>query len=154
MDRKLRVLIIDDAPANIKMLGQALKDYYQVIVANNGQAGLKICQSDNPPDLILLDINMPEMDGYEVCQRLKSVDSTSSIPVIFLTANDTPGEEERGLELGAVDFITKPFSIPLVMTRVEAHLRNSKLTNILRGLQKAAPEEIPGLLSGCRWLAE
>jgi putative two-component system response regulator len=142
-----RILIIDDAPANIKLLGQALKDRYVVVVANNGQSGLKIAQSEPPPDLILLDVMMPEMDGYEVCAHLKNNPDTAAIPVIFLTANDAPGEEDKGLRLGAVDFITKPFSIPLVLSRVEAHMRNYLLSSLFIKLQNAASDERDHLLS-------
>lgn len=141
-----KVLIIDDAPANIKQLGQAMRDRFVVVVANNGSTGLKIAQSESPPDLILLDVMMPDMDGYEVCNQLKQNPLTNDIPVIFLTANDSPGEEDKGLRLGAVDFITKPFSIPLVLSRVDAHIRNYLLTTFISRLKSVSGSERDELL--------
>ncbi len=99
-----------------------LNDVYRVKVANSGEKALKIAVSEPPPDLILLDIMMPGMDGYEVCWRLKHHHNTLNIPVIFLTCKTEVEDEKKGLELGAVDFILKPISPDIVMARVKTHL--------------------------------
>ncbi|HQD56808.1 MAG TPA: two-component system response regulator [Candidatus Competibacteraceae bacterium] len=116
------ILIVDDTPDNIVMLSSLLKDHYRTKVATNGERALKIAAADPPPDLILLDIMMPGMDGYEVCQRLKADIHTSDIPVIFLTAKTQEEDEEKGLRLGGVDYITKPINPPIVLARVETQL--------------------------------
>ena len=115
-------LIEDDTPDNITLLSALLKDRYKIKVATQGERALKIAAADPPPDLILLDIMMPGMDGYEVCRRLKAEPRTAEIPVIFLTAKVQVEDEEKGLKLGAVDYITKPISPPIVLARVETHL--------------------------------
>ncbi len=115
------VLIVDDAEANIDILVNTLEDDYQVRVAMDGQAALESIAL-NRPDIVLLDVMMPRMDGYEVIRRLKSAPRTSSIPVIFLTALTDQEEEAKGLALGAADFITKPFNPGLVKARVHNHL--------------------------------
>ncbi|MBT4519671.1 MAG: two-component system response regulator [Halieaceae bacterium] len=116
-----RILIVDDTPENIDVLIEILSEYRRS-VATNGEKALQIAGSGNPPDLILLDIMMPGMDGYEVCQKLKSEEKTKSIPVIFLTGMADEESEKKGLELGAVDYITKPISPPIVLERVKNHL--------------------------------
>ena len=120
---KQTVLIVDDTPENLTLISGLLKPHYRVKVANNGERGLAIAQSDTPPDLILLDIMMPEMDGYEVCRRLKEDATTRDIPVIFLTARNETEDETRGFACGAVDYITKPISPPIVEARVKTHLK-------------------------------
>ncbi len=117
-----RILIVDDEPINLKFLIAALRDDYDINVAVNGNDALKCVMGSNIPDMILLDIIMPGMDGYEVCRRLKSYDKTRNIPVIFITALSEVGHETKGFEAGAVDYITKPFSIPIVKARVKTHL--------------------------------
>jgi len=119
---KPTTLIVDDVPENIDVLNSILKDDYQVKVALNGERTLKIANSDSPPDLILLDIMMPGMDGYEVCRQLKSNLSTRKIPVVFVTAKGEVEDETKGFGLGAIDYITKPVSPPIVKARVETHL--------------------------------
>jgi class 3 adenylate cyclase len=124
MDEKLvqqRILIVDDSPENIDILGNALADYKRS-VALNGEKALQRALSDNPPDLILLDVMMPGMDGYEVCRRLKAEPRTREIPVIFVTAKGEVEDETHGFALGAVDYITKPISLPIVQARVRTHL--------------------------------
>jgi putative two-component system response regulator len=116
------VLVVDDTPDNLVLMSGLLKDDYRVKVANSGERALKIAISDNPPDLILLDIMMPEMDGYEVCKRLKTYPQTRRIPIIFLTAMTEVADETKGLALGAVDYITKPISPPIVLARVKTQL--------------------------------
>ena len=120
---KPKILIVDDEASNIKILLQALqKENYQVTIAKNGIQALERVYSQQPPDLILLDVVMPEMDGYEVCQKLKADQNTKEIPIIFITAMDEVANEARGLELGAVDYITKPFNPTIVRARVKTHL--------------------------------
>jgi putative two-component system response regulator len=131
LDRPI-VLVVDDTPDNLKLLSELLKDRYRLKVANGGERALAIARSESPPDLILLDIMMPGMDGYEVCRRLKQEASTRDIPVIFLTAKTDTADEEMGLELGAVDYITKPISPPIVLARVETHLRLKASADFLR----------------------
>jgi CheY-like chemotaxis protein len=119
---KATILVVDDTPDNLALMSNLLKNDYKVKVANSGEKALKVAASDSPPDLILLDIMMPGMDGYEVCQRLKRDPMTMNIPVIFLTAKSEMEDEKKGLELGAVDYITKPISPPIVMARVKNQL--------------------------------
>lgn len=119
---KVTILVVDDTPDNLILMNGLLKDDYKVKVANSGDKALKIALSDAPPALILLDIMMPDIDGYEVCRRLKLDPKTMNIPVIFLTAKVEMEDEKRGLELGAVDYITKPVSPPIMLARVKNHL--------------------------------
>lgn len=116
------ILIVDDTPENIDVLDGLLRTDYRVKVAVNGKRALRIADSSDPPDIILLDVMMPEMDGYEVCRKLKQNENTKEIPVIFITARREMEDEKLGLELGAVDYITKPFSPPIVKIRIKNHL--------------------------------
>ena len=118
-----RILVVDDNPANVYFLAHHLQSQYEVICTTGAKEALEIAFSDDRPDIILLDIMMPEIDGFEVCSRLKANAETWSIPVIFITALGEEVDEARGLNLGAVDFITKPFSIAVAKSRIEAHLR-------------------------------
>ena len=129
---KATILVVDDTPDNLALMSSLLKDDYKVKIANGGEKALKIAASDSPPDLILLDIMMPGMDGYEVCRRLKRDPRTMNIPVIFLTAKAEVEDEKKGLELGAVDYITKPISPPIVMARVKNHLALKAMADFLR----------------------
>ncbi|WP_111980188.1 diguanylate cyclase [Algibacillus agarilyticus] len=131
---KPTILIVDDEPLNIKVLGQALSGSYRVKTAINGTRALAISNEEAPPDLILLDIQMPDIDGYEVLVTLKQSDHTKSIPVIFITGRDNPEDEARGLELGAMDYITKPFNIPVVMARVRNQLALKQKADLLEKL--------------------
>ena len=126
------ILVVDDTPDNLALMSSLLKDLYKVRIANGGEKALKIAASDAPPDLILLDIMMPGMDGYEVCRRLKLDPGTANIPVIFLTGKTEVADEEKGLELGAADYITKPFSPPIVLARVKTHLALKSMADFLR----------------------
>ena len=122
--RNLRqdILIVDDVPENLQILALMLKDQgYSVRPVSSGRMALKTAKA-NPPDLILLDITMPEMNGYEVCTALKSQPETSAIPVIFLSAMESEQEQAYGMQLGAVDFITKPFSLPGIKAKIKQHL--------------------------------
>ncbi len=129
---KQTVLIVDDAPESIALLSSLLKDLYRVRVATNGEKALDIAFSGDPPDLILLDIMMPGMDGYEVCSHLKRESHTADIPVIFLTAKSEIEDEEKGFELGAVDYITKPISPPILLARVRTHLKLKRVMDYLK----------------------
>ncbi len=126
------VLVVDDTPDNLSLMSELLRDLYRVKVANSGERALKIAQADPRPDLILLDIMMPGMDGYEVCRRLKQDTTTRDIPVIFLTALAEMEDERKGLEMGAVDYITKPISPPIVLARVKNHLALKASADFLR----------------------
>lgn len=112
-----RILVVDDQPANIQTLYQVLKGDYDVSMATDGAQALAQCQR-RAPDLVLLDVVMPGIDGFEVCKRLKSDPALRDIPVIFVTARDSAEDETLGLEVGAVDFIAKPISPPVVRARV------------------------------------
>lgn len=127
------ILIVDDEPANVQALGNLLKDDYRILVANSGERALAVAQGTGPsqPDLILLDIQMPNLDGYEVCRRLKQDPATNAIAIIFVTALDAISDEERGLKLGAVDYITKPFSSAIVRARINTHLQLKRKTDLL-----------------------
>jgi putative two-component system response regulator len=116
------ILVIDDTPGNLSLLNQLLREHYRVRLANSGPRGLELAAMA-PPDLILLDIMMPDMDGYQVFQRLQSDPATRRIPVIFLTAKVGAEDEERGLAMGAVDFIHKPIAPSVVLARVRTHLQ-------------------------------
>lgn len=128
------VLVVDDAPANIHMLVEALRDEYDIKVAVRGNQALELAERDPQPDIILLDIQMPDMDGLEVCRRLKSQDATRHIPVIFVTAETSWAVEHTCFEVGGVDFVTKPFSIPVVRARVRTHVTLKHRTDMLERL--------------------
>ena len=119
---KVNLLVVDDTPENIDILSGILRKDYKVKAALNGMKALSIASQEPRPDLILLDIMMPEMDGYEVCEALKANPFTANIPVIFITAKSEEKDEELGLKLGAVDYITKPISPAIVLARVKTHL--------------------------------
>ncbi len=117
------LLLVDDTPVNIDVLRAALEDQYDLKVALNGERALSIAAADPAPDLVLLDIMMPGMDGYEVCRRLKAAERTRRVPVIFVTALNDTEDETQGFAVGAVDYITKPVSPPIVQARVANHLK-------------------------------
>ncbi|TAN52963.1 MAG: two-component system response regulator [Methylococcaceae bacterium] len=129
---KRTILIVDDTPENLAVLHGLLKDNYKVKPAHCGARALQIAGTGTPPDLILLDIMMPEMDGYEVLRRLRADAATRDIPVIFLTAKTEPEEEEKGLKLGAVDYITKPISPSIVQARIQNHLELKAARDFLK----------------------
>lgn len=136
---KHRVLIVDDVPENLRILLETLKEEYTVIAANCGTKALELATKDQKPDIILLDVMMPDISGFDVCERLKQDDSTKHIPIIFVTTiSDTLGEE-MGLRMGAVDFITKPIVPGLVLARVRNHL---ELKRYRDELEQRVQEEI------------
>ena len=132
MPSKPHILAVDDRPDNLFILDARLRDQYVLHVATNGQQALDYLNENGGADLILLDVMMPGLDGFEVCRRLKSSPRFCEIPVIFLTGLDSQADEERGLSLGAVDFIHKPFSPAVVLARVHNHLQLSVATRTLR----------------------
>ena len=120
--RQKLVLVVDDTPTNIAVISGVLKDSFRIKVATNGKKALAMARAPDKPDLILLDVVMPGMDGYEVCRHLKATPTTREIPVIFLTGVTDAENEEKGFEIGAVDYIHKPFSPPLILARVKTQL--------------------------------
>jgi len=132
MDRQ-KILIVDDMPTNVKILGEALRPNYDIVVATSGKKALEIAQTQ-VPDLILLDIMMPEMDGYTVCRALKEDSCTKNIPIVFITAKDQTDDELHGLELGAVDYITKPFQVLIVKARVRTQLDLKRKYDLLESM--------------------
>ena len=139
---KATVLVVDDTADNLALMSGLLKDTYRLKVANSGEKALKIVRGEHPPDLILLDIMMPEMSGYEVCAALKSDPATADIPIIFLTALIDMDEEKRGLEMGAVDYITKPISPAIVMARVATHIKIKAAADFLKDKNLYLEEEV------------
>jgi diguanylate cyclase (GGDEF)-like protein len=129
--RRPRVLIVDDQPVNVQALYQVFAADHQVFMATSGEQALLLCRRE-PPDLILLDVVMPGMDGYAVCAGLKADATTRDIPVIFVTAHDDEAAETRGLDAGAVDFISKPFNPKVVRARVRTHLMLKAQADVLR----------------------
>jgi putative two-component system response regulator len=134
---KQTILVVDDTPENITILNSILRSHYKVKAALSGEKALGIAQSESPPDIILLDIMMPEMDGYDVCRKLKNNPVTEKIPIIFVTAMSEIEDEKKGLDMGAVDYITKPISPAIVLARVQTHLA---LYNQTRELERKVQE--------------
>jgi putative two-component system response regulator len=126
------ILIVDDMPENLTVFGDLLQPFYEVRAATSGQRALHIARTTPPPDLILLDVMMPGMDGYQVFAELRSDPATRDIPVIFVTAMNSPEAEMRGLEVGAVDYITKPIVPPIVLARVHSQLELKQARDWLR----------------------
>jgi len=140
--KKPTILVVDDTPANIDVVKGVLGKNYLVQAAINGKMALQIVKKQIP-DLILLDIIMPKMDGYEICRCLKADDASKNIPIIFLTSKTEMQDEVKGLELGAVDYVTKPIRAPILLARVKTHLK-------LRSLQQALEHQaITDYLTGC-----
>jgi adenylate cyclase len=153
--RKSKILVVDDTPDNLFLMSALLEDKYELVTASSGAQALEIVRSAQRPELILLDIMMPEMDGYEVMRRLRKDPATAGIPVIFLTALTSIEEEQFGLDLGAVDYITKPISPPVVMARVNSHLERNANAQRLQALSEKlgrylAPQVYKSLFDGSR----
>jgi putative two-component system response regulator len=136
------VLIVDDTPENLQLMNGLLKDRYRTRLANNGERALRAAAQLPLPDLILLDIMMPGMDGYEVCRRLKAEAATARIPVIFLTAKTEVADEQMGFNVGCVDYITKPISPPLVMARVQTQLALKAAADFLHDKNAYLEQEV------------
>jgi putative two-component system response regulator len=132
LERRSTVLVVDDSPQNLSLMVGLLCDRYEVRVARSGQQALEIARSNLPPDLILLDVVMPEMDGHAVCRQLKAQPRTADIPVIFLTSKNEVEDEQQGFALGAADYIAKPISAPILLARVKTHLSLKASADYLR----------------------
>ncbi|OGB03361.1 MAG: diguanylate cyclase response regulator [Burkholderiales bacterium RIFCSPLOWO2_12_FULL_64_99] len=132
-ERKPRLLVVDDQPTNIQVLYRVFADDCQVFMATSGEQALHTAREE-APDVILLDVMMPDMDGYEVCRQLKQDSATRDIPILFVTAHHEAQEEARGLACGAVDFITKPIHPAVVRARVHTHLTLKRQTDVLKRL--------------------
>lgn len=168
--QKKTLLVVDDAPANIQVVQSILKDEYKIRVATSGEKALDLVKTQPLPDLILLDVMMPGLDGYQVCERLKAAPETRDIPVIFLTGLTDVDDETKGLEIGAVDYIRKPFSPAIVKARVRTQLlirdsmeqvnRQVQAVNhelemarhIQMSILPSRPPAVPGLAIASRYL--
>lgn len=139
---KQTILVVDDTPDNITLLCGLLGDQYKNKVATNGQKALQIAFAEPHPDLILLDIMMPGMDGYEVCRLLQQNPTTADIPIIFLTAKSQDDDETKGFELGAVDYITKPITPAILMARVQTHLTLKQARSFLKEQNDILEEQV------------
>lgn len=133
IESRPKILVVDDIPSNVHVLSRILKDDYDIYFATDGTRALDLVQA-RLPDLVLLDIMMPGMDGYEVCRRIKEDPTTRDIPIIFISAKSEVEDETQGLEAGAIDFITKPISPPIVKARVRNHLLLKRQADLLRAL--------------------
>ena len=142
MPDRQTILVVDDTPDNLAVMSSLLRDSYKVKVAPSGERALQIIQSATPPDLVLLDIMMPGMDGFETIQHIKALPGCRDIPIIFLTAKSAIEDETRGLELGAVDYITKPISPPIVLARVRNHLELKTARDFLRNQNDYLEQEV------------
>ncbi|MFZ4614829.1 MAG: hybrid sensor histidine kinase/response regulator [Rectinemataceae bacterium] len=136
------ILVVDDQQQNLVIMGDLLMGDYMVKIATRGETALRIARSDRQPDLILLDIMMPVMDGYEVCRQLKADPATSGIPVIFLTARIDEEDERKGLSLGAVDYITKPINPLITLARIQNHMELKQLRDDLSAQVAARTAEL------------
>ena len=136
--KKAKILVVDDQPMNIEILASLLREQYDVKVANSGKKALSIVESEKL-DLILLDIGMPEMDGFEVCRQLKNNPESQYIPVIFVTAHDNSEDEEKGLNLGAVDYISKPINAVIAKARIRNHIFSKQHADLLEDLAAIDP---------------
>ncbi|MGV8057630.1 MAG: two-component system response regulator [Smithellaceae bacterium] len=139
---KPTILVVDDTPDNLTLMSGLLRNNYKVKIANNGERALKVAMTGTPPDLILLDIMMPVMDGYQTCRHLKENTETRDIPVIFLTAKTEVEDEMKGFELGAVDYITKPISPPIVLARVQTQLELKRVRDFLKNKSDILEAEV------------
>lgn len=140
-----KILIIDDEPINIKVLNDLLSQDMQVIFATNGEDALLFAKTKEP-DLILLDVMMPGMDGFEVCERLKANPDTAHIPVVFATALSSEADEHKGLELGAIDFVSKPYRPSIIKVRIKNHLKLKQQHDALDRLSRKLADEVLQLI--------
>ena len=140
------LLLVDDTPENLTVLAELLSPSYRVLVANSGPRALRLAQSEPRLDLILLDVMMPDMDGYGVLARLKENPATADVPVIFVTAMTAMEEEQRGFDLGAVDYITKPIRPPIVLARVKAQLELKEARDWLKNKNEVLEAEVAARL--------
>ena len=143
MDNKAVILIVDDIPTNVRVLALLLKDEYAIKVATKWSSALELAGQDPMPDLILLDVQMPEVDGYEILRLLRKNSDTANIPVIFVTGRDSVEDEEYGLEMGAVDYITKPIRPSIVKARVKTHIALKRQNDTF--IEIATRDQLTGL---------
>ena len=143
-DTQRIVLVVDDTPTNIRLLNGMLSQQYKVKAATNGEKALKIARTEPHPDIILLDVMMPGIDGYEVCRQLKNDPLTSPIPVIFITAKNEIEDEQQGFALGAADYIIKPFNPSIVEARISTHLAIYDESRKLRSENQELKEQASG----------
>jgi putative two-component system response regulator len=141
-DDRYTILIVDDTPENLTVLAELLQPEYRVLAANSGARALKLAAAEPKPDLILLDVMMPDMDGYEVFGRLRSNSRTRDIPVVFVTAMNAAEDEEQGLELGAVDYIAKPLRPRVVLARVHTQFTLKQAGDFLRDQNSFLEREV------------
>ncbi len=144
-EERATILVVDDTAENIDVLRGVLRRMYRVKVATNGERAIEMASSATPPDLILLDVMMPGMDGYEVCTILKSDPKTARIPIIFVTAMSDADDEVKGFDLGAVDYITKPVKPAVVRTRVNTHLMLNRQSRLLRNILGQCTAELDAM---------
>ncbi|HEA26028.1 MAG TPA: two-component system response regulator [Ectothiorhodospiraceae bacterium] len=142
MSDKPTILVVDDTPDNLMLLSSLLKGTYKTKLINSGEKALEVVSKGDLPDLVLLDIMMPGVDGYEVCRQLKANERTREVPVIFLTAKAQVADEQKGLELGAVDYITKPISPPILLERVKNHLALKQAKDYLKNENKILEQKV------------
>ena len=145
-DKKKTILLVDDDPVNIDVLTIILDEKYNIMVATSGAQALLLAPEQ--PDLILLDIMMPEMDGYEVCRRLKNAPALSGIPVIFVTGMNDPEDEIKGLSLGAVDYFIKPMHAAITLARIKNHLELMQIRNELLELNRNLKQQVRNVVTG------
>ncbi len=138
--KKKTILVVDDVPVNIEVLSSILGNDYNIMVATSGAQALEVATQQ--PDLILLDVMMPEMDGYEVCRRLKRAPAISGIPVIFVTALNDVEDEIKGLSLGAVDYLTKPVHAAITLARIKSHLELKQIRDELQELNRLLKQQV------------
>ena len=141
-ETKPRVLIVDDEPSNIKVLASTLEHDYTITVASSGKEAIETAAAEPQPDIILLDVWMPDMDGFQVCARLKANELTSQIPVIFVTMIADHINEERGFKVGAVDYIYKPIKAKVIQSRVKIHVRLKQHREFLERLIEQRTDEL------------
>lgn len=141
-DAKPTLLVVDDTPENLQLMNSLLRDRYRVRLATDGETCLQLALQDPQPDLILLDIVMPGIDGYETCRRLKAQARSRTIPVIFLTAMSQDSDQEEGFRCGCVDFITKPIAPALTLARVATHLSLKRANDLLAAHNRSLQEEV------------
>ena len=142
LDSRLQLLLVDDQSINNTILGEALKEDYLLEFAGGGEEALRAVRFGPRPDMILLDVMMPKMDGFEVCEKLKDDPDTARIPIVFVTSMDDQINEEHGLELGAVDYISKPISPSVVRVRVKVHLQIQQHREFLERLLERRPDDL------------
>ncbi|NTV96256.1 MAG: two-component system response regulator [Thiobacillus sp.] len=145
-DKIVTLLVVDDTPENLAVMTELLSPFYRVLIANSGPRAVRLAQSDPRPDLILLDVMMPGMDGYSVLEQLRQDPRTIDLPVIFVTAMNAMEDEQRGFDLGAVDYITKPIRPPIVLARIRAHLELKEAHDWLQNKNEVLEAEVAARL--------